>query len=64
MLNSIPNGERDEMLAFFSSTYPLQRIGEPAEISRMIAFLASDEASFVTGALLPVDGGAVAANIV
>lgn len=51
------------MLAFFSNTYPLQRIGEPADISRMIAFLASDEASFVTGALLPVDGGAVAANI-
>ena len=36
---------------------PMQRLGEPEEIAAMIAFLASDEASFVTGAEFVVDGG-------
>jgi NAD(P)-dependent dehydrogenase (short-subunit alcohol dehydrogenase family) len=36
---------------------PLGRLGEPAEIGRAIAFLLSDEASFVHGAVLKVDGG-------
>jgi NAD(P)-dependent dehydrogenase (short-subunit alcohol dehydrogenase family) len=40
--------------------YPLGRIGEPDEIARTITFLASDEASFVTGACLLVDGGVTA----
>jgi 3-oxoacyl-[acyl-carrier protein] reductase len=39
---------------------PLQRLGEPAEIARAYLFLASDEASFVHGAVLSVDGGLVA----
>ena len=36
------------------------RLGEPEEVARAIAFLASDEASFITGAILPVDGGYLA----
>ncbi|MEZ5265274.1 MAG: SDR family oxidoreductase [Acidimicrobiales bacterium] len=36
---------------------PLQRFGDPTEIANVISFLASTEASFVTGAELPVDGG-------
>lgn len=39
---------------------PLQRFGEPAEVGRVIAFLASPEASYVTGAAMPVDGGVTA----
>ena len=35
----------------------MSRCGEPAEIAATIAFLASEDASFVTGADLPVDGG-------
>jgi NAD(P)-dependent dehydrogenase (short-subunit alcohol dehydrogenase family) len=37
--------------------YPLQRIGEADEVAQTIAYLASDAASFVTGAIIAVDGG-------
>lgn len=36
---------------------PMKRVGMPEEVARAILFLASDEASYITGALLPVDGG-------
>jgi NAD(P)-dependent dehydrogenase (short-subunit alcohol dehydrogenase family) len=37
--------------------YPLGRVGRAAEVASAIAYLASDEASFVTGAIVAVDGG-------
>jgi NAD(P)-dependent dehydrogenase (short-subunit alcohol dehydrogenase family) len=40
--------------------HPIGRLGEPAEVANAILFLASEEASFVTGAILPVDGGYLA----
>lgn len=42
--------------------YPLGRIGEPTDIANAALFLASDEAAWITGAILPVDGGFMAGN--
>jgi meso-butanediol dehydrogenase / (S,S)-butanediol dehydrogenase / diacetyl reductase len=43
--------------------YPLGRVGEPAEVAAAIAFLASGDASWITGITLPVDGGVLAGPI-
>jgi NAD(P)-dependent dehydrogenase (short-subunit alcohol dehydrogenase family) len=49
-----------EYLAAIEQMHPMGRIGEPAEVASAILFLASDDASFITGAVLPVDGGYLA----
>jgi Tropinone reductase 1 len=36
---------------------PRKRVGQPSEVADLIAYLASDRASYVSGALVPVDGG-------
>jgi len=41
--------------------HPLGRIGEPEDVARLIAFLASDSSSWMTGAVVPVDGGLIGA---
>ncbi len=49
-----------EYLATVEAMHPMGRIGEPGEVASAILFLASDDASFITGAVLPVDGGYLA----
>jgi len=46
-----------EKLARYKTRVPLGRIGEPEDVAYAALYLASDEASFVTAAILPVDGG-------
>jgi NAD(P)-dependent dehydrogenase (short-subunit alcohol dehydrogenase family) len=47
----------DEFVAAEAPKHLLNRIGEPVEVARAILFLASDDASFITGTHLMVDGG-------
>jgi meso-butanediol dehydrogenase / (S,S)-butanediol dehydrogenase / diacetyl reductase len=46
----------------FKDRIPLERYAEPADIAAVVAFLASDDARFINGVNLPVDGGVMASN--
>jgi NAD(P)-dependent dehydrogenase (short-subunit alcohol dehydrogenase family) len=48
---------RDEMFAKLSQFQPIGRMGTPAEVASLIAFLCSDEAAFITGSAYDIDGG-------
>jgi NAD(P)-dependent dehydrogenase (short-subunit alcohol dehydrogenase family) len=50
----------DEMLAAVNEGIPLKRHAEPEEIAALFAFLASDEAAYITGATIAIDGGETA----
>jgi|TARA_B110000914_G_scaffold75565_1_gene66412 3-oxoacyl-[acyl-carrier protein] reductase len=53
MLAALP----DDQQAAYAEAVPLGRLGQAEEVAAAIAFLASDAASYITGAVLPVDGG-------
>ena len=50
------------LVAKFMERLPLKRVAEPADIAGVVAFLASEDARFVNGVNLPVDGGVTASN--
>ena len=55
MVESIP----EDVMAMMLKRVPLGKVGQPEDIASAYAFLASDDASFITGTVLSVDGGAV-----
>ncbi len=52
----------EEMFEKLSATQPIGRMGKPEEIANLALFLASDEASFITGTDFPIDGGFIKLN--
>lgn len=48
-------GDRDPKI--YAERVPLGRLGQPEEVAKVVAFLASDDASYLTGVVLPIDGG-------
>lgn len=53
------NADRDANLEMMKGHIPLKRVGTPTEVANAALFLLSDEASYITGVALPVDGGFV-----
>jgi NAD(P)-dependent dehydrogenase (short-subunit alcohol dehydrogenase family) len=56
----IPSDQVKGVLKGFDAFHPLGRIGQPEDIVGAITFLASEQAGWITGAILPVDGGVMA----
>jgi 3-oxoacyl-[acyl-carrier protein] reductase len=54
-------GNPDEARAALARSVPLRRYGDPAEFGRLAAFVLSPAASYLTGTMIPVDGGSLRA---
>jgi NAD(P)-dependent dehydrogenase (short-subunit alcohol dehydrogenase family) len=52
----VPDVPEDEQIASIAARVPMGRMGRPEEVAAVIAFLLSEEASYVSGAIVPVDG--------
>ena len=59
----IHGGDVDSAFALVSRDTPLRRVAEPSEIAGVISFLASDDASFVSGEILAADGGSTVLDV-
>jgi 3-oxoacyl-[acyl-carrier protein] reductase len=53
----------EEQLAPLAATIPLGRLGDPLELGHLVAFLASEQASYITGSVYQVDGGNIKSNL-
>ncbi|MDD3648013.1 MAG: 3-oxoacyl-ACP reductase FabG [Candidatus Dojkabacteria bacterium] len=57
VMTDMTKGAGDALIEKFKQATPLKRIADPEELAKAILFLASDEASYITGEMLVVDGG-------
>jgi len=61
LANNYP-GKEEEMFKALSKTQPIGRMGKPEEIGSLALYLCSDEASFITGSCISIDGGFITLN--
>jgi NAD(P)-dependent dehydrogenase (short-subunit alcohol dehydrogenase family) len=55
--NLLPGQDREALRAIAVATHPIGRTGQPEDVAKAILFLCDPASSFITGALLAVDGG-------
>lgn len=55
-------GRESEVYDQLAATQPIGRMGQPAEVANLVVYLCSDEASFITGTVYPIDGGFLTLN--
>jgi 3-oxoacyl-[acyl-carrier protein] reductase len=63
ILAAVPVEEREEVAKRLGAGIPVGRLGDPMELGNLVAFLASEQASYITGAAYQVDGGAIRSNL-
>jgi NAD(P)-dependent dehydrogenase (short-subunit alcohol dehydrogenase family) len=52
--------DKEAIMTFMVATHLIPRLGYPVEVAKLVCFLASDEASWITGGIFPIDGGSLA----
>ena len=55
-------GQEAEVFERLSETQPIGRMGRPEEVAKLVAYLCSDDAAFITGSDFPIDGGFIKLN--
>jgi 3-oxoacyl-[acyl-carrier protein] reductase len=63
ILAAVPVEQRAEVTKRLGAGIPVGRLGDPMELGNLVAFLASEQASYITGAAYQVDGGAIRSNL-
>ena len=61
--SALPSEALEQVYKNLAVKYPAGRVGEGVDLANAVAYLASDQASFITGTLMVVDGGHIAGNV-